>query len=600
MSISFPALTTLNPQQFVGYWGYGQQTELAKLLMQSIRSRSGSQALQQVASPDTQLAWGWWVLCVASAPTSIPSQLETLHLALSASGLPNTQDAWVHLHPTRLILGREGFGRMPLYWFQQGNVIWFASQLQLLLPLLPQSEVSLAGLYGYSCFSYVPTPHTPIAQISALPTDTEQTWQCNEADQTIVITTQRSQPWQEASDQIQDEAVAIDQLQPLLKTAIQQQIADINDEPVGIFLSGGLDSAAIAALLVQAGVKVRAYTLDFGAAGIPELPYAAQVAKFLGIPLVKVSCTPSQVRKALIPTVQALNLPFGDGVTVPLFLLAQAASQEVRIIFNGEGGDQLFAGWTNKPLIAASVYQPEKPNQTTFVQQYLSTFHRLWGYEAQIFQPDVYAQIQLVAPEDWLEDALDPAYCTALLHRLRRATLLLKGAQNIHPRATNLGLAHGLQVRSPFCNLTLAQWTFHLSGSLCLQGSCEKYILKRAVESWLPPEVVWRSKRGMGVPLTAWCLNELWHEVGNWLNPNRLRAEGFWQPDLASRIVSGQLGTIHDRRIGEILWLLMMWQIWTQTFLKKPLPAPSFNHPFWLPAWLGKPYLRLHRTLEQW
>lgn len=598
MSAISPALTTLTARQFVGYWGYSNP-DLAELFVQSVRSCFGDRT-RQVASAASDQACSWRVLLTAPIPTAVPLHLNAVHLALSASGLPDSQDAWVHLYSHRFTLGREVFGRVPLYWFQQGEIIWFASQLQLLLPLVPQPEVSFAGLYGYSCFSYVPTPHTPIAQISALPTATEQTWQWHEADQAIPVTTTRSQPWQEAPDQIQDETVAIAQLQPLLQAAIQQQIADIHDEPVGIFLSGGLDSAAIAALLVQAGVKVRAYTLDFDTAGIPELPYAEQVAEFLGIPLVKVNCTPSQVRNALIPTGQALDLPFGDGVTVPLFLLAQAASQEVRVVFNGEGGDQLFAGWTNKPLIAASVYQSEVSSQKNFVQQYLGTFHRLWGYEAQIFQPDVYAQIQQIAAEDWLEDALDPAYGAALLHRLRRATLLLKGAQNIHPRATNLGRVHGLQVRSPFCNLSLAQWTFHLAGSLCLQGSCEKYILKRAVESWLPPEVVWRSKRGMGVPLTAWCLNELWHEVGDWLNPNRLKAAGFWQPDLASRIVSDRLGTIHDRRIGEVLWLLIMWQIWTQTILQKPLPAPSFNHPFWLPAWIGKSYLRLNRTLEPW
>jgi asparagine synthase (glutamine-hydrolysing) len=70
----------------------------------------------------------------------------------------------------------------------------------------------------------------------------------------------------------------------------------------------------------------------------------------------------------------------------------------------------------------------------------------------------------------------------------------------IHPRATNLAFAHGLKVRSPFCDLPLAEWTFQLSGELCLRGACEKYILKRAVEAWLPPEIVWREKRGMGFP----------------------------------------------------------------------------------------------------
>lgn len=189
-----------------------------------------------------------------------------------------------------------------------------------------------------------------------------------------------------------------------------------------------------------------------------------------------------------------------------MFLLGQRASQDTRVIFNGEGGDQLFAGWTNKPLIAAGVYQNENLSiQENFIQQYLRTFHRLWGYETQIYQPHIYDQIQNLHPEDWIAEALDPKYCTAVLHRLLRASLMLKGSQNIHPRATALGFAHGLFVRSPFCDLELAEWTFQLSGELCLQGVCEKYILKRAVENLLPSEIVWRQKRGMGVPLTSWC-----------------------------------------------------------------------------------------------
>jgi asparagine synthase (glutamine-hydrolysing) len=270
---------------------------------------------------------------------------------------------------------------------------------------------------------------------------------------------------------------------------------------------------------------------------------------------------------------------------VPLYLLNQAASQEVEVIFNGEGGDQLFAGWTNKPLIAASLYQADHPEGIeSFAQQYLRTFHRLWGYEAQVFQPAVLGDIQALNPQDWLYPALDPTVAQGLLHRLRRASLMLKGAQNIHPRATNLALAQGLKVRSPFCDPDLAQWTFGLAGTLCLQGACEKYILKRAVEPWLPADIVWRPKRGMGVPLTTWCLNEWWRDLGQWLNPSVLSAEGRWQPDLALRTALGDLsGTIQGRRMGEILWLLVMWQQWRSQVLGEPAAGLSWHHPFWLP-----------------
>ncbi len=579
-------------QQFVGYWGAGDGEAAARSLTQLIQT-------------DPDPTW-----------QHRPAPLADGTLAsFSAAGLPTIEwngelngewwpDAWVRLEsshngeamaaslpespPECLTLGREPFGRVPLYWMQVQSLIWFASRLSLLQRLRPTAlTLNPAALYGYSCFSYIPTPLTPFTEIQAVPAGVRHTWALQPDGTVVVVDTQPTWEWQQNQPEIADEAVAIAQLQTLLKQAVARQIRDVGDRPVGVLLSGGLDSATVAALLVQAGLLVRAYSLDFGDGEQSEYPYAAQVAEWLGIPITRVEASPRAVRRAIAPTMAALDQPFGDGVTVPLYLLHQAARQEVQIVFNGEGGDQLFAGWTNKPLIAAGVYQAAAPDsRASFAQHYLRTFHRFWGYESQVFQPTIASQFAAIDPAQWLTTALDPRYTHGLLHRLRRAGLLLKGAQNIHPRATQLAIAHGLWLRSPFCDLALAEWSFRLSGDLCLQGACEKYILKRAVDGWLPPEIVWRRKRGMGVPLTAWCLGEWWHDLGRWLNPAVLQAEGMWQPDLAARLVAGQVGRISQgRRIGESLWLLIAWQQWRSQHL--PLAAkPTWLHPFWFPRWL--------------
>ncbi|MEA5581034.1 asparagine synthetase B family protein [Nodularia harveyana UHCC-0300] len=615
-----PGEKTNQPQQFIGYWGYGSRRELeAQLNMMRLRWESGNKGTTEAQRTQryedfrdifdkssmlkklhisfeklSDSAPIWNVIYIGNSPRKIFSNHHPELLAgISASGIETElyTDIWVKLQGTDLILGREPFGKVPLYWMQQGQVIWFASRLQLLLSVMENPEVNIPALYGYSCFSYVPNPLTPVSQIFAVTAGEELVWQSQSESQRLSApVSQRLSEWCEAAVQIKDETTAVQQLQTLLKQAIQRQISDLTDEPVGVFLSGGLDSAVVAALLVQAGIKVIGYTLDFGNYGISESLYAEMVAQHLQIPLVKVDAKPEQIQKALISTVQALDLPFGDGVTVPLFLLGQRASQDTRVIFNGEGGDQLFAGWTNKPLIAAGVYQSENLSMSeSFIQQYLRTFHRLWGYEAQIYQPDIYEQIQNLHPEDWITEALNPEYSTAILHRLRRAGLMLKGSQNIHPRATALGFAHGLYVRSPFCDLPLAEWTFQLSGELCLKASCEKYILKRSVENLLPSEIVWRQKRGMGVPLTSWCLDQFWPHIGKWLNPGKLRLENRFSPHLAAEIAAGKLGAhIQGRRIGEILWLLIMWQLWRVYVLGEESGKASFDHPFWLPQTLWR------------
>lgn len=601
-----PAIV-LPTQQFLGYWGMDSEAaqDLMVLVERGEKGFDSFEFIQSRSSPKRgNQPQAVWAIVISPTSNKLNELLNpsfslrpSVVVGASASGFGVNEselDAVVNLGHDRLILQREPFGRFPIYWMRHNQTIWFSSRWQWLAFLTDHSNINLAAVYSYACFSYIPTPLTPLASIANLPAGTQQAWTIDPLQPTISTATQSTLwIWQEATEQITNEGAAIAQLQSLLQQAIQSQIADLPDEPVGVFLSGGLDSSIVAALLVQAGLNVRAYTLNLGETGLPEWPYAEQVANHLNIPLVKVDATPRQIRRGLKPTAQALDLPFGDGVTVPLYLLAAAASQDVSIVFNGEGGDQLFAGWTNKPLIAAETYQAELPQSDSFLRQYLRTFHRLWGYEVDLFQPEVLSQVQLLNPEIWLKDALDVQACPSLLHQLRRATLMLKGAQNIHPRATHIGLAHGLKVRSPFCSLPLAEWAFQLSSELHLRGSCEKYILKRAVENWLPPDIVWRPKRGMGVPLTSWCFNELWSDLGTWLNPAQLAQEGIWQPHIANRIVTGQLGTIQGRRIGECLWLLLMWQVWRRTTLGAPMRTFSLKHPFWLPSPLGQLYCHL-------
>lgn len=501
---------------------------------------------------------------------------ERITVSLSAGGINDRYDTRAVLSNEGLALSRDPFGRVTLFWCQLGERVWFSTSLQLLLPLLEKRTVTLAALYGYSCFSYVPEPLTPIEGIAALPAGCQ-------LDLPGPHSAKRYFDWQESAELISDESVAVTQLQTLLDEAINSQLERIGTDEVGVFLSGGLDSSITAALLKRAGVRVRAYALDFGAYGISELPYAEMVANSLRIPLVKVSAAPRKIARVVTATARALDLPYGDGVTAPLYLLNEAASNDVEIVFNGEGGDQLFAGWTNKPIIAAGVYQQLKPEAGDLIGEYLRTFHRLHGYEEWVFSAAALSEIKQMDAARWLFNALDGKNTPSLLHQLRRANLLLKGAQNIQPRATNLAYAHSLKVRTPFCYLPLARWTFQLAGDLFLRGCCEKYLLKRAVADLLPHEVVWREKRGMGVPLTSWLLGPLWRKAGGWLNPEILRAEGRWQPDLALRIATGKLsGHIQGRRIGESLWLLIMWQSWRQAVMHEALKEPFYN-PFWLP-----------------
>lgn len=515
-------------------------------------------------------------LRVSATDKEDAATVESLQATLAASGAGFGADVWVEATCERLVLGRDVFGRATMFWTHTGDAVWFASRLELLLSVIESARVSVAGFYAYGCFSYVPAPLTPVENISAVAAGTEMTWRS--ASGKAAPQNRTLYEWREPDVQLADEKAAAGDLRRLLEESVAAQLEGSSGEPVGLFLSGGLDSSITAAMLVRAGARVSAYTLDFGKDCFSEVAYAEQVARSLGIPLTKIAVTPSRVRRMIASTAARLDGLYGDGVTLPLALLCERASADVGIVFNGEGGDQLFAGWTNKPLIAASLYEhaagakfdsETPPHEERFAARYMRTFHRLHGQEALVYTDAARREIVNFDAAAMLARALDPSYTRGLLHRLRRANLMLKGADNIQPRATNLGLSYNLDVRTPFRSQTLAAWTFSVSGELWLKEGCEKYLLKRAVEEMLPSEIVWREKRGMGVPLTLWLNGPLRRWTRRQLHRRVLAREGLWQADLARRVSEGELsGQVQGRRIGETLWLMLMWRAWRERVLQ--------------------------------
>jgi asparagine synthase (glutamine-hydrolysing) len=529
----------------------------------------------------------------ARAPGGATHASLTAGLAVSGAGM--TADAWFKVSGGGLILGREVFGRATIFWTRTDDAVWFASQLGLLLSVVGNAQVSVAGFYAYGCYSYVPAPLTPVKNIFAIPAGSETVWsgvapEAPPQNHTLY-------EWREAAAQTIDEKEAAGSLRKLLEESVSTQLGRApGGEPVGVFLSGGLDSSVTAAMLVRAGARVRAYTLDFGRECFSEVPYAELVAGALGIPLTKIPVNANSVRRTTASTAARLDGLYGDGVTIPLALLCEYARKEVRVVFNGEGGDQLFAGWTNKPLIAASLYESHADatrasataaGEELFAARYMRTFHRLHGHEAGVYTRAVRREIEELDALAPLARALDPAYTRELLHCLRRANLMLKGADNIQPRAASLGLSYGLDVRTLFCSRPLAEWTFGVGGELWLRAGCEKYLLKRAAEDLLPSAVVWREKRGMGVPLTVWLTGRLRRWAKKQLHPRVLAREGLWQPDAARRILEGELsGQLQGRRIGETLWLMIMWRAWCEGVLQptaEPARDSSVSTRPWLP-----------------
>ena len=418
------------------------------------------------------------------------------------------------------------------------------------------------ALAGYLAFSHVPTPRTIFADVARL----------SRALPLPGAFVSHGRPSSAAEEGAKGYAagdaereVRGENLQTLLRDAVRSRLTTA-DLPVGVYLSGGLDSSVVASLLVEAGAKVTAYTLDFGPGLSEEIPLAEAVATQLKIPLRKVSCREVDVSRAWDAAAAALPQPFGDPVCVPLYLLGKAAKAEVGEIWNGEGGDQLFGGWANKPLIAAQVF-----GASDLTSVYLDTYHRFHGRLGALWpgHPNV-------SLEGWIAPALSALPPdNPLMHRLRMANVLLKGAQNIAPRCVALGACHGLKVVAPLFDAPLLDATFNLPPEAFLSGACEKVALKEAARRWLPERIVYREKRGMGVPSAEWLLGRgmlgrrgpVGRRAAAALSEKKLRREGRFDPAFVKNLLDGSDPTaagFRRRRAGEKLWTLAMWEVWRE------------------------------------
>jgi asparagine synthase (glutamine-hydrolysing) len=263
--------------------------------------------------------------------------------------------------------------------------------------------------------------------------------------------------------------------------------------------------------------------------------------------------------------VRALDLPFGDAVTGPQWFLGKAARQAgLSVVFNGEGGDQLFGGWTSKPMISArlyaGLYEDESPEG-----QYLRSYHRFYGLEEQLYTPDFRQTVAgQVRRRSLLQPLLGEGEASTYLNRIRLADVSIKGSYNILPRMERMAGAWGLDARAPLFDRALAEESFRLPPGLKLHGACEKYILKLLLQNWLPEEIVWRRKYGMSVPITDWALGGLAPLLGELLGPTSLARRGWFRPEYVGRLLRGENEPFEARRrrIGERLWALAVLEGW--------------------------------------
>jgi asparagine synthase (glutamine-hydrolysing) len=538
------------------------------------------------AVPGAALGYRWWggrpgkspgihragarlVACAGTLAPPVPSPAAALaeRLPAGADGLDALDGAFAGAvwdgEARRLTLVRDPFGIRSLYYVVHDSVFYFASELKQLLaiPGLPVAFDPVA-LHKYLTFSFVPGEDVPVRGVRRILPGRVAAWDGARLTATDYVTLR------EAIDpELADRGAAVRLVRRTWRQAVARRL---NGEPeVGLYLSGGIDSAGVAVWLRKAGVGVRAFSLDFGEKSV-DRGTAQAVAAHLELPLSLVKVSGEDVAAALLDLVWKLDLPFGDAVTGPHYLLGRAAREAgLPAVFNGEGGDQFFGGWTSKPMIAAELYAGLFEDDSR-EERYLRSYHRFYGREGQLYTPEFQAQVGGPGQRRaHLAPYLASEAAATFLNRIRLADIALKGSQNILPRAERMSNAWGLDARVPLFDRPLAEASFRLPPSMKLHGATEKYVLKLAMQRHLPREVVWRRKFGMSVPITDWVLGPLAPAVEELLGPASLARRGLFQPAYVERLRRGQNDPdeTRRRRIGERVWALLVLEAWLRVFV---------------------------------
>jgi asparagine synthase (glutamine-hydrolysing) len=484
----------------------------------------------------------------------------------------------------RLLLARDRAGKKPLFYARVGSQFAFASEVKALLRHPLRGAAPAVDTFPhYFAFGYPPPGRTFYQGIRELPPAHRLTL---DADGTERVTRYWDVSFRPAVPAC-TEREATARVRDLLAAAVEKRL--VADVPLGAFLSGGVDSSVVVALMARlTGAKVRTFSLGFsGAPAFDETPWARRVARHCGTEHTEFIVEPSAV--GLVERlVHHHDGPFGDSSAIPTFLVSELTRRHVTVALNGDGGDEIFAGYLRfqgsvaaerlprglariAGRVAAALPEPRgyhhplRRARRFFTAAALPLLARLREWNAvfgddlpRLLSADVWPEVRrsLEFPPEATADAGDLTPLGQVL-QVNFKTYL---PGDLLVKIDRCSMAHGLEGRSPFLDTALVEYAASLPDALKLRRGTTKYILKRAFADLLPPEILGRGKRGFGVPLGAWFRGELREYLRDLLIAPGARAHAYVDAAYVRRLVSDHEAGHHD--YGHKLWSLLTFEVW--------------------------------------
>ncbi|GAB1540358.1 N-acetylglutaminylglutamine amidotransferase [Scytonema sp. NUACC21] len=447
-----------------------------------------------------------------------------------------------------LWLVRDRIGARTLYYTTTGSTRWIASNLRTLAPY-HSSDLDLIALRDYLCCAFVPGERTLWQQVRELRPGT-----------VLQLPDHKVQAYWHLQEQI----TAIDRplawhgerLRELLDQVVKEYLPP-QTEPVGVFLSGGLDSSCITAIAAKFhNSPVHTFSIHFGDECPNELEFSSVVASHCQTQHHILEITFKDMWERLPETMAYLDDPIGDPLTVPNLLVGRLAKESVEVVLNGEGGDPCFGGPKNQPMLINSLYSSVTSQNS--LQAYLISFQKCASDLPQLLKPEVWSTVQTTP---WVFE--DDLYSSAsYLNRLMTMNIKFKGADQILTKVSNLTQAALLQGRSPLFDQRVVELSMEIPPEFKLSGVEEKAVLKQAVSDILPERIISRPKSGMMVPVQL-GFRKYWQREAKDLLLSRHAATS---PYLDRSTIRNWLNYQGDTwsRYGVKLWLLVSLEIWLQ------------------------------------
>ncbi|MEM7252687.1 MAG: asparagine synthase-related protein [Pseudomonadota bacterium] len=471
---------------------------------------------------------------------------------------------WVDWDGQQLTLVRDPAGERTVYYGVYDGCFVFASEPKAVLavPGFPR-RLRPGALAQYLSFSFVPGSQTMLVDLAELPAGHLLRWSPGDRSPTPKRYFHFERPSATAGQSATDWPGAF---RSQLGAIVRQRLLahDENDDaPVGSFLSGGLDSSVVTAELArQTRRPVHSYSIHFGEHYPNELPFARAVAESVGTIHHELDLRPREFLPRLRQMIWHLDDPIGDPITMPNFELASRAANECRQIFNGEGGDPIFGGPKNIPMLLHHWYGGVNRGARFREEAYLQSYRR--GYEeiSRLLTPEFR---RLFNVDEELTEPLTPFFecphARGFLDKLCAINIRMKGAHLILPKVERMLGAWRVQAEAPLFDASLIRMSYRMPNQMRLKDGIEKVVIKDAYRNVVPLEVVLRPKSGMRVPVHYWFQGELKRYARRVLSPRSLKRQGIFDPDRVRELLryDTQEG---PGRYGLRLWMLLTFELW--------------------------------------